>query len=134
VAGNVVLAADIDQRRDPCGANLLSRRTTSMEMAAGRRGNRRRNIPCQDNPLLFEFRIWFRHGRKKRLRIGMFRVRVKLDIWCGLHDSPQVHHGNSITDMFHYCQVMGNDNIGEVKLFLNVFQQINDLSLDRNVE
>ena len=59
---------------------------------------------------------------------------IKLRTFRQLHDLAQVHHGHAITDVAHHRQVMGNEQIGEAKLGLQIFQQVDNLRLNRNVQ
>ena len=51
-----------------------------------------------------------------------------------LNNLPQVHHRDPVGDMLHHTKVVGNEEVGQPKLILKLFQQIDDLSLDRDIE
>ncbi len=51
-----------------------------------------------------------------------------------LHDSPQVHHGHTVCKVANGCKVMRNVEERATFLLLNVFQQVQNLSADREVK
>ena len=51
-----------------------------------------------------------------------------------LHDAAEIHDGDTIADVLHDPQVVRDEEIGKTALRLNVFQQVDDLRLDRDVE
>ena len=50
------------------------------------------------------------------------------------HQFTMFEDGNLIADMFNHGEVMGDEEVGEIELFLKIHQKIDDLGLDRNVE
>ena len=54
--------------------------------------------------------------------------------FCHLYHVTQIHHTDPITDVSNYRQVMGYEQISQIVLFLKVFQQVDDLGLDRYVK
>ena len=51
-----------------------------------------------------------------------------------LDGAAEIHNGDLVADMTHDPQVVGDEQVGEPAFRLNVFQQIDHLGLDRNVE
>jgi len=51
-----------------------------------------------------------------------------------LHDSPQVHHGHAVSKVANSCKVVRDIEESTTFLLLNVFQQVEDLSTDREIE
>ena len=51
-----------------------------------------------------------------------------------LHDLPQVHHRHLVAHELHHPKVVGNEEVGQPELFLEVPEQVHDLRLDRDVE
>ena len=47
-----------------------------------------------------------------------------------LHQLAQVHHRDLIGEELHHRQVMGDKEIGQVELRLQILQQVQDLSLE----
>ena len=46
----------------------------------------------------------------------------------------QVHHANPVRNMLDDTQIMGDEKIGQAKLMLKVFEQIQNLGLDGDVQ
>ena len=54
---------------------------------------------------------------------------------CGdFNDLTEVHYGNAIGDVFDDAEVVGDEQVGEVEGFLEVFEEVDDLSLYGHVE
>ena len=51
-----------------------------------------------------------------------------------LHYLATMHDRNTIADICHYTQVVGNKQAGQIEFFLQLQQQIDYLSLNRHVE
>ena len=51
-----------------------------------------------------------------------------------LDDLADIHHGHAIADMLHDGEVVGDEEIGQPEVVLQVEQQVDDLRLDRDVE
>ena len=52
----------------------------------------------------------------------------------GLHDLPDVHHIHAVADVEDHREVVGDEQVREPELPLEVFQEIQDLGLDAHVE
>ena len=73
-------------------------------------------------------------GGKQGPGIGMDGV-VEQFFRRGLfHDGAQVHDGDLVGEVVHHGEVMGDEDIGEVHLLLEGFQQVEDLGLDGYVQ
>jgi hypothetical protein len=51
-----------------------------------------------------------------------------------LDDLAQVHDGDAIGEMLDDAEVMGDEQVGETELLLEILQEVDDLCLDRHVE
>ena len=51
-----------------------------------------------------------------------------------LDDPPQIHHRDAVADMADHREIMRDEQIGEPELVLQVFEQVDHLRLDRDVE
>ncbi len=51
-----------------------------------------------------------------------------------LDDAPEIHHGHAVADMGDDGEVMGDEQVREIVLALQVDQQVDHLRLDRDVE
>ena len=99
-------------------------------MAAGWWVNWARDLARQSDALPFHSWIRNRDRRQQRFGIGVQRRGIKLAGWRGLDDAPEIHDGNALADMLDDRQIMGNKQISEPELLLQVLQQIDDLGLD----
>ena len=54
---------------------------------------------------------------------------------CGdFNDLTEVHYCNAVGDVFDDAEVVGDEQVGEVEGFLEVFEEVDDLSLYGHVE
>ena len=51
-----------------------------------------------------------------------------------LHHLAQVHHGDAIGNMAHHQQIVGNEQVGQIQLILQVVKHIDDLRLNGHVQ
>ena len=51
-----------------------------------------------------------------------------------LDDLAQIHHSHPVADVVHHVQGVGDEDEGEAELLLNLLQQVQHLSLHRDVE
>ena len=49
-------------------------------------------------------------------------------------DLPQVRYKHTITDMFDHCEVMGDEEIGESQLLLQIFEHVHNLGLNTHIK
>ena len=59
---------------------------------------------------------------------------VKNILWSLFHNLAQVHNCNPIRDMANYRQIVCDKDVGKTKFLLDVIQQVEHLSLNRNVK
>ena len=64
----------------------------------------------------------------------MERALVELRRRRDLDDRAEVHDGDAIRDVAHHRQVVGDEEVRELELVLQLLEQVDDLSLDRDVE
>ena len=51
-----------------------------------------------------------------------------------LDDLAEVHHRDPVGDVLHHAEIVGDEQIGQLELGLQVLHQVDDLGLDRDVE
>jgi len=51
-----------------------------------------------------------------------------------LRERSQVHDTNAVADVLHDGQVVGDEQVGQPQLLLEVVEEIQDLALDRDIE
>ena len=60
----------------------------------------------------------------------MLGILIEFPICGQLHDASQIHDGHPVADMLHHAQVVGDEEVGEVHLFLELDKEVDDLGLD----
>ena len=79
-------------------------------------------------------RIGDRHGREQRLGVRVDRPLVELLRRRELDDLAEVHHRDAVGDVADDAEVVGDEDVGQRELVLEVVEQVDDLGLDRHVE
>ena len=79
-------------------------------------------------------RVGDRDRRHERLRVRVARVAEELLAVGQLDDAAQVHHRDAIADVLDHAHVVGDEEVGQPELALEVLEQVEDLGLDRDVE
>ena len=124
-----------------CGRHRLlaflgRQRAARMEHAAGGRIERARQLALDDGarPGALDDGIGDRRRRQQRLGVGVLRVGEQLVGGRVLDDAPEVHDGDLGRDVAHHGQIVGDEQVGQTELLLQVLQQVDHLALDRHVE
>ena len=52
----------------------------------------------------------------------------------GFDDAAKIHHGDAVGDVAHHRKIVGDEQVGQAKLLLQIFQEVDDLCLDGDVE
>ena len=72
--------------------------------------------------------------REQRHRVRVQRPGEQLVGRRDLDDPAEVHHGDPVGDVADDREVVGDEDVGEVELLLQVDEQVQHLRLDRDVE
>src|SRR3990170_3211834 len=137
VTGAHVARAPVNQRRLFPGADLLRLPATGTEPTPGGRIGRAGHITLQQNSAftaVARVGIGDWHGREQGLRIGVSGVFVDLVLVTEFDDLPEVHHRHPVGDVPHHGQIVGDEDVGQPELVLNVLQQVHHLGLYRDVQ
>ena len=118
---------DFLQRRQILSALRHCILATRVERATGRRMQRARNIALEYDPFAYHRRIRHRGRRQQSSRVGMQRPLVEFFSRGDLDDTTEVHHAHPVAYMLHDAQVVGDKQIGETKLLLQIMEQIDNL-------
>ena len=108
--------------------------TARVKAAALGRMERAGHIALQDNAVPFVTRVRDRNGREQRLRIRVQRLAIEIFTGSQFNHFPQVHHGDTVRDVFHHAQVVGDEQVGQPEFPLQVFQDIENLRLDGHIQ
>src|SRR5215217_1141493 len=136
VAGDVVAFALVGEDRVDPLADVHDVGAAGVEVAAGGRVDRARDVAAEDDPLaaLLDHRVGNRHGGQESLGIGVERFLVEGDAVRHLDDLAEVHDGDAVGDVLDDGEVVGDEEVGQTELLLEVFEEVDDLGLDRDVE
>ncbi len=85
-------------------------------------------------PMFFDFRIGNRYGIQQCLGIWMLRIVVEFITIRHFHNLAQIHYCDLVAQVANDTQIMSNEQISQVEFLPQVFKQINDLGLNRNIE
>ena len=129
-----MLVADIAQQRALDRADLLGIAAARMEVAPGRRVGRAGHIAGQSNRPRALTRVGLGDGRQQRFGIRVLRIIVQLLGLGHLDQIADVHHRHPVGDMLDHAQIVGDEQIGEIELLLQLLQQVQHLSLDRDIQ
>src|SRR5215204_5961210 len=118
------------------GAVVLGAGAAGVEGAALRGVGRGRHVAGEDHapPLAFLVGVGYGDGREQRGGVGVARLVVERVPVGDLHDLAEVHDGDPIGDVLYHGEVVGDENVGEVELLLQILQEVDDLGLDGDVE
>ncbi len=123
-------------RRDGRLARVGHLRAARMEHATGRRIERAWQFALDDRARarFLDHRIGHRGGGEQGLRVGVLRVGEQLIRRRIFNDAAEIHDGDLGRDVPHDGEIMGDEQIGQPELVLQVLEQVDDLALDRHVE
>lgn len=93
-------------------------------------------ISFENDSLLLsaDFRIRYRYRRKQGEGVGMNGMIVQLIRIGDFHDLSKIHHRNSVRQVMHNQEIMGNEEIGYPQFLLKVFKHIKHLCLNGNIQ
>ena len=103
---------------------------TGMKLTSGRRIRRGRNASFQNDSAHLSLRIRNRNRGEERLRIGVKRIGKEILRIAELHNISKIHNTDRIGNMFHYGKVMGDKEIRQFELLLQILQKVNYLCLN----
>ena len=115
-------------------ADLFGQRTARMKPTARRGPRRTRHIPSEHDSSTPLLRMDRRHGREQRQRVGMQRCGIQ-GFGRGSLDNPtEIHHSHIVGYVFHDGEIVRDEQVREAELCTKFNQQIDNLSLNRNIE
>ena len=88
-------------------------RAAACERAAYLIPDRARDIAGERQALFFLKRAFWRDRGEQSLRVRVLRICVDAFGGVELHDTPEVHDHDPVTDIFDDAEVMGDENISQ---------------------
>ena len=124
------------QLRVARGTQLHGLPAAGAEAAARRRVGRGGHVALEADlvALATQLGVRHRHRGEQRLGVRVHRAAVDLVLVAELHHAAQVHHGHAVGDVAHHREVVGDEDVGEPQLVLEVLHQVHHLRLHRHVE
>ena len=101
-----------------------------MELAAGRRIDGAGNIALENLDLAIGVKVRRRNGVHQRLSVGVLGIVEQLLRVGQLDDIAQIHNADAVGDIFDDRQIVRDEQVRQILLVLQVFQQVDDLRLD----
>ena len=129
-----VVGLDLAQGRDGLVAALNLGEAAAREAASRRRVDRARHVAFQDDALALLVRIDRGDGGEQRLSVGRQRVVVQRPLRSDLHHLAQVHDADAVGDVLDDVEAVGDEQVGEAVVLLEVVEEVEHLRLDRHVE
>ena len=80
------------------------------------------------------FGVRHRNGGDQAAGVGVDAVGDELKAVGQFHQLAQVHDADAVGDMLDHAQVMGDEQVGQAHLGLQVLEHVDDLRLDGNVQ
>ncbi len=103
---------DGEQRGPLRAAPGPGRRAAGVEVAAGRRAQRRRDL-ARDGAESASALPELRHAVEQRARVGVRGGGVEPRDWRRFHDPAQVHDRHPLRDVSHHAEVVGDEQPGQ---------------------
>src|SRR5215217_3666192 len=140
--GNAVASGDPVLRTDlaPYGffvaAGFGGVRATGPEPATRRGVHRRRHVAFQDHAFALQLDVGVGDGDRGEQSLGVWVQRVAVELIAGRHlyHHAEVHNPHAVGDVLDHREVVGDEQIGQVPLSLELLHQVDDLRLDRDVQ
>lgn len=105
-----------------------------MEPAAGGGTVGSGDVAGKNDALFSGLGIGFGDGGEERLGVGVEGVVEKFGGGGFFDEVPQVHDADAVGEVSYDGEIVGDEEIGEPELFLEVAEEIYDLGLDGDVE
>ena len=92
------------------------------------------NLPCQNDFLPDQIGMGRQGGGKKSFGVRMGPIGENEFRRALLNDLSQVHHPDGMAHIPHGRQVMGDEQVGNAQLKLQILEEIHDLGLYGDIE
>src|SRR6266566_4509671 len=136
MAGGEVAAFLLLERGFDLRADLLGDRAPRVEPTGRRWVDGRRDLALEKDWRALGLQVRVRDGDRalQNLRVGVQRPLPDYSARPNLDDLAEVHDGDTVADVAHHGKLVCDEEVGEPELLLQIFEQVDDLGLDRDVE
>ena len=73
-------------------------------------------------------------GLQQGFRIWMEGGAVEFDRRSDFNDPPEVHDGHALAQVFDHGKIVGDKEVGQTELLLDIIEEVDDLGLNREIE
>lgn len=73
-------------------------------------------------------------GLQQGFSIRMERRAVEFDRRSDFDNPPEVHDGHALAQVFNHREVVGDKEVGQTELLLDVIEEVDNLGLNREIE
>ena len=117
-------------------ADVFCISASGSKRASGRWIDRGGHIALKDDSLALRSsnRVCDRNCREQGLCIRMHHIVIELINLSILHKISEVHHADFRRDVTNHREIVGDEEIGEMKFFLKLLENVDDLCLNRDIE
>ena len=135
VCGYPVSRLDFAEREIHADGFLVARVIHAMTKGAARRGIvGRRDVAFEENFFALHLGIGDGDGGEECLGVGVFGTPVDRFRIGELDDFTEIHDGDAVADVLHHGEVVGDEEVGEAEVFLEIDEKVEDLGLDGDIE
>lgn len=127
VAGSEATWLFLFERRFDLRADRLRDRATCVETTAARWVDRARHITSEQDALTANSGVRNRGSREQRGGVWVQRHVVQLARRSHLDELAEVHDADTVADIFDDWQIVGDEEVSQAKLGLQLFQQVENL-------
>ena len=93
------------------------------------------NIAIQEDPLSLGAIVCNSgDGGQQSLGVRVLGIIKNLVLRSNLHNFTQIHNRDAITNMFNDRKVVRNEHVGQLQFLLQLFQQIQNLRADGDIQ
>src|SRR5581483_1787688 len=124
----------LELRRLPAAQRQLPDGAAGVEVAAAGRTDRVRHVALQHDALALGTRVGDGHCRQQGLGVGVQRRSVEVAREGYLDDAAQIHDRYSRDYVGDHREIVGDEEVGEAELVLQILQQVDHLRLDGDIE
>jgi len=134
MTGHEVSLVALKQFRNLISASVEYERAPRVEAAPRRRADGAGNFPLYYHPGARRFGVRDWDGGEERFGVGVHRVPEDAFSVGALHNLAQVHYAYAVSEVLRDCDVVSDDEQGEIHLPLEIQEELQNLGPNGDVE